>query len=202
MYHQEDALAELIDAFARLPGIGRKSAERLAFYILEQPEGVALSFAKALQKARKEVHPCKRCYNLAGEEYCTICQDRSREKSVICVVEDTRDVKAIERTGAYHGLYHVLGGVLSPMDNIGPDDLHIAALLKRLSQEPIEEVILATNPSVEGEATNLYLQKLIEPAGVQVSRLAQGLPMGGDLKYADQLTLTRAFHARQPLAGE
>lgn len=191
-----DTLDDMIDALARLPGIGRKSATRLAYHLLQGPPEQAYQLADAIRKARSSIHYCQKCFNLTDDTLCPICRDARRDATSICVVEDARDVVALERTGEFHGLYHVLGGVISPMDGIGPNDLHIRELLQRIAQDQVKEVILATNPSVEGESTALYLINLLRPHHVRLTRIAQGLPMGGDIKYADDMTLARAFSGR------
>ena len=193
------ALENLIDKFAMLPGIGKKSAQRLAFFVLGLPEGEAESFADAIIRARATVHTCKVCQNLTDNELCPICQDASRDENVVCVVEDPRDVLAFERTKEYNGLYHVLHGLISPMDGIGPDQLYVKELLQRIGQGKIKEVIMATNPTVEGEATAMYLSRLIKPLGIRVTRLAYGIPVGSNLEYADEVTLYRALEGRSEL---
>ncbi len=192
-------LSELIDQFARLPGIGKKTAQRLSFFLLGMPEGEAEKFAAAILEAREKIHACSVCQNLTDGELCPICSSTSRDRSTICVVEDPRDVMAFERTREYNGLYHVLHGVISPMDGIGPDQIRIKELLKRLNSESIEEVIMATNPTVEGEATAMYISRLLKPLEIKVSRLAYGIPVGGDLQYADEVTLSRALEGRNEL---
>ncbi len=192
-------LNRLIQQFAKLPGIGKKTAGRLAFSILTQPEDVAKEFAEALLEARQKIHLCPVCQCLTELEVCPICSEESRNRSVVCVVEDSKDVMAIERTHEYRGLYHVLHGVLSPLDSIGPEQLKIKELLARLSDPQIKEVILATNPTVEGEATAGYLARIIKPMGLKVSRLAFGIPIGGDLEYADEVTLSRALEGRNEI---
>lgn len=192
-------LQRLLDELGRLPGIGPKSAQRIAYHLLEADAEEARRLAQAILDVKEHVHFCRRCFNYATAEECPICRDGSRDHTRICVVSEPRDVTAIERTGSYHGLYHVLGGVISPMDKIGPEQLHVRELLARLAEEGTEEVILATNPNVEGEATASYLALTIKPLGVAVSRLASGLPVGGDLEYADELTLGRAIEARRAL---
>lgn len=189
----------LIDAFARLPGIGPKTASRLAFFLLKAPDETSLSLAEALQGIKDNIGYCPRCFNitLAGEPLCDICADQERDAELLCVVEEPLDVIAIERTGAYAGVYHVLMGVLSPIEGIGPDQIKVFPLLERLKVDKVREVILATNPSMEGDATALYLQQRIAPMGIKVSRLARGLPVGGDIEYADQNTLLRALAGRQ-----
>ena len=189
-------LTKLTECFARLPGIGRKSAQRLAFHILRMPEEEAKAFANAILEAREKIGYCEICKNITDTPRCAICSDETRDKSTICVVEDPRDVIAIERTKEYHGLYHVLGGLICPMDGIGPENLFIKELLARLGDGTVKEVIMATNPTVEGEATAMYLSRLIKPMGIKVSRLAYGIPVGGNLEYADEVTLYRAIEGR------
>lgn len=196
-----DPVQNLIDAFSRLPGIGPKTASRLAFYLLKSPENISLDLAKALEDMKLQTSYCKQCFNitLADQELCDICASHSRDPETICVVEEPLDVLAIERTGAYNGLYHVLLGVLSPIEGIGPDQIKIFPLLERLKNGLAKEVIIATNPSMEGDATALYLQQRILPMDIKVSRLARGLPAGGDIEYADQNTLQRALAGRQTM---
>ena len=189
-------LTKLTECFARLPGIGRKSAQRLAFHILRMPEEEAKAFANAILEAREKIGYCEICKNITDTPRCAICSDETRDKSTVCVVEDSRDVIAIERTKEYHGLYHVLGGLISPMDGIGPENLFIKELLARMTDGSVKEVIMATNPTVEGEATAMYLSRLIKPMGIKVSRLAYGIPVGGNLEYADEVTLYRAIEGR------
>ena len=189
-------LTKLTECFARLPGIGRKSAQRLAFHILRMPEEEAKAFANAILEAREKIGYCEICKNITDTPPCAICSDETRDKSTICVVEDPRDVIAIERTKEYHGLYHVLGGLISPMDGVGPENLFIKELLARMTDGTVKEVIMATNPTVEGEATAMYLSRLIKPMGIKVSRLAYGIPVGGNLEYADEVTLYRAIEGR------
>lgn len=191
----------LIDAFSRLPGIGPKTAARLAFYLLKDESDIAQNLAKALQNLKAETGYCKQCHNitLAGEALCEVCSDNRRDDSLICVVEEPSDVIAIERTGVFGGKYHVLLGVLSPIEGIGPEQIKFQSLLERLQKEPVREVIIATNPTMEGDATALYLQQRISPLGIKVSRLARGLPVGGDIEYADQNTLQRALSGRQSM---
>ncbi len=190
-------VARLIDEFSRLPGIGPKTASRLTFYLLRAPDEQAQALSDALRDLKSQIVFCSQCYNLAETSPCPICASPERERDVICVVEEPLDVLAIERTGAHHGLYHVLHGAISPVEGIGPGDLRIGELMTRLQAEPIQEVILATNPNLEGEATAMYLERLIKPLGVRVTRLARGLPVGGDLEYADEVTLTRALEGRR-----
>ena len=192
-------LNELINQFARLPGIGKKTAQRLAFSIIEQPPERAQKFAEALIDARQKIHFCKICEALTDLDICQICSDEKRDSSVICVVENTKDVMAFERTREYNGLYHVLHGAISPMNNISPDDITVKHLISRLSDEGIEEIIMATNPTVEGEATAMYISRLIKPMGIKVTRLAYGVPVGADLEYADEVTLLKALEGRREI---
>ena len=185
-------LTELIAQFERLPGIGRKTAQRLAFSILEQPPERAEKFAEALVNARRKIHFCKVCQGLTDKEVCDICDDSRRDRSVICVVAEPKDIMAFERTREYAGVYHVLHGVISPLDGIGPDQLRIKELMARLGSGEVNEIIMATNPTVEGEATASYISRLVKPMGIKVTRLAYGIPVGGDLEYADEFTLARA----------
>ena len=191
------ALRCLLDELGRLPGIGPKSAQRIAYYLLEADKKQAERLANAIINVKEQVHFCPICFNYATQDVCEICSDPQRDHTKICVVSEPRDITAIEHTGVYHGLYHVLGGVISPMDKIGPEQLHVRELLARLSDVDVKEVILATNPDVEGETTASYLARTIEPLGITTSRLASGLPVGGDLEYADEVTLGRAIEARQ-----
>lgn len=193
------SLNELISQFSRLPGIGRKTAQRLAFSILEQPPERAKQFAEALVNAREKIHFCKVCQSFTDLDICSICDDEKRDKSVICVVEDPKDVMAFERTREYSGVYHVLHGVISPLDNVGPDDLKIKELMTRLAGGEVKEIIMATNPTVEGEATASYISRLVKPMGVKVTRLAYGVPVGADLEYADEYTLARALEGRNEI---
>jgi len=192
-------LEKLIEEFAKLPGIGRKGASRLAYQVLSMPKNEALEFAQAIIDAHTKIHRCSVCQNFTDGEICPICGGTKRDKSVICVVETPRDVSAFERTREYHGLYHVLHGLISPMDGIGAEQLTVKELLARLQGDEVQEVIMATNPTVEGEATAMYLAKLIKPLGVRVSRLAYGLPVGGSLEYADPTTLGRSLISRGEL---
>ena len=191
------ALQRLLDELGRLPGIGPKSAQRIAYYLLEADAEEARRLATAILEVKEQVHFCPICFSYATRDTCDVCSDASRDRTTICVVSEPRDVSAIERTGSYHGLYHVLGDVISPMDKIGPEQLHVKELLSRLASGEVQEVILATNPDVEGETTATYLSRIIRPLGVRVSRLASGLPVGGDLEYADEVTLGRAIEARR-----
>ena len=193
------AIQKLLDEFERLPGIGPKSAQRMAYWILNTDRATALRLSEAIVEVKDTVHFCSRCFNYAEDDLCEICRSSSREGSSICIVSEPKDIPPIERTAVYRGLYHVLGGALSPMDGIGPDDLRIAELMRRLSSEDVKEVVLATNPNVEGETTAAYLARLIKPLGIKVTRLASGLPVGGDLEFADEVTLGRALEARREL---
>jgi recombination protein RecR len=187
----------LIDELGRLPGIGPKSAQRIAFHLLKLPADDSARLARAITEAKARVRFCARCWNVAEEEECGICRDDQRDVHLVCVVEEARDIVAIERTGEFRGRYHVLLGAISPIDGVGPEQLKVRELLARLEPEGVEEVILCTNPNVEGEATALYLARLLKPLGVRVTRLASGLPVGGDLEYADELTLGRALEGRR-----
>lgn len=193
------SLEQLIDQFARLPSVGRKSAQRLAFYVLGMSDAEAKKFTDTIMLARSSIKRCETCCNLTDEKICPICSSASRDKSIICVVEDPRDVIAIEKTHEYNGLYHVLHGAISPMNDINPEDICIKELLLRLGDDTVKEVIMATNPTVEGEATSMYISRLIKPLGVSVSRLAYGVPVGADLEYADEFTLIRAIEGRKEL---
>ncbi|RKY60676.1 MAG: recombination protein RecR [Candidatus Latescibacterota bacterium] len=191
-----DAVERLISEFSKLPGIGRKTAQRLTFFLLKEERERVLSLAEAIVALKDRVRYCSVCFNITEQDPCAICRDPRRQHDIICVVEEPSDLMAIERLGVYKGVYHVLGGVLSPLDGIGPEDLHIRELLERL-KEGVKEVILATNPTVEGEATALYISRLIRPLGVKISQIARGLPVGGDIELADEMTLTRAFEGRR-----
>ncbi|MBW3664612.1 MAG: recombination mediator RecR [Actinobacteria bacterium] len=197
----EGAVQDLIDELGRLPGVGPKSAQRIAFHLLQADAVDAKRLAEAITRVKDTVRFCARCWNIAEAEECRICRDARRDDTYLCIVEEPRDVIAIERTREYRGRYHVLGGAISPIDGIGPDQLHIKELIGRLDTEPIAEVILAMNPNVEGEATASYLGRLIGPLGVRVTRLASGLPVGGDLDYADEVTLGRAFSGRREVSA-
>ena len=197
--YQVAALSRLIEQFERMPGIGRKSAQRLAFYVLGLSDAEAKGFAQSILDAHEKIHRCKICCNLTDTELCSVCGNPARDKSKICVVEDPRDVLAIERTHEYEGVYHVLHGAISPMNGIGPDQLAIKELLARLGcgEEEVDEIIMATNPTVEGEAPAMYISRLLKPMGIKVTRLAYGVPVGADLEYADEVTLSRALEGRQ-----
>ena len=190
---------ELIDRFAALPGIGRKSAQRLAFHVLALPEGEAEAFAETILRARRTVHPCPVCQNLTYGEICSVCADDRRDRSVICVVAEARDVASLERSREYNGVYHVLHGVLSPMSRIGPDDIRISELVKRVADGGVKEVIMATNPDTEGDATAMYIARLLKPFEVRVTRLAYGIPVGSNLEFTDDATLVRALEGRRDM---
>lgn len=194
------AIDDLTTELARLPGVGRKTALRLTYHLLRQPAEQARRLAGALVALTERVRPCNRCFNLTEAEVCDLCADPRRDGTLLCAVEEASDIGAIERTGEYRGLYHVLGGRLSPLDGVGPDDLTIDALVRRATTGEVKEVIMATNPSLEGEATALYVQRQLSPHGVVVSRIARGLPVGGDLEYADGVTIAQALAARREMA--
>lgn len=196
MLYYADAVSKLIEEFAKLPGIGPKTAQRLAFHVIRGRKEDAFGLAKALVNAKEKVRYCSTCFNMTDIDPCKVCENPNRDRSIICVVEDPRDVVALERTKDFKGLYHVLHGAISPMEGIGPDQIRIKELLNRLQDDTVKEVISATNSSVEGEATSMYLAKLIKPLGIRVTRIAQGIPVGGDIEYADEVTLTRAFAGR------
>jgi len=196
-----DAVQKVIDELGRLPGIGPKSAQRLAFHMLKSPAEDAVRLTDAITDMKDRVRFCDRCFNISEEPLCLICSDARREPGLLCVVEEPRDIVALERTGGFRGRYHVLGGAISPIDGVGPDQLKVSELLGRMDAESVTEVILATNPNIEGEATAMYLARLLGPLGVEVTRIASGLPVGGDLEYADELTLGRALEGRRRLAG-
>lgn len=200
MQYFPPALERLVEQFARLPGIGVKSAQRLAFFVLSLPDEDAAAFAEAITAAKTSIHCCPICQNLTeGEGPCTLCQSPKRDAEVICVVADPKDVIAMERSREYDGLYHVLHGVISPMNNVSPDDLHIKSLVERVAAGPVREVIMATNPDTEGEATAMYLSRLLRPFPVKVTRLAYGIPVGSHLEYADDATLMRALEGRREM---
>lgn len=196
MVYFPESLEVLIEKFASLPGVGKKSAQRLAFYLLDLPDDEARSFADAIYQAKANVHTCKVCQNLTEDDICPICSSSMRDHATICVVSEPKDVVSIERGHEYNGLYHVLHGVLSPMNHIGPDDLKLKELLYRISENDIQEVIMATNPDTEGETTALYISRLIKPFNVKVTRLAYGIPVGSNLEYADNITLNKAIEGR------
>ncbi|HSH24424.1 MAG TPA: recombination mediator RecR [Massilibacterium sp.] len=198
MYYPEP-ISKLIDSFMKLPGIGPKTAVRLAFFVLNMREDDVLDFAKALVNAKRNLTHCSVCGNITDRDPCMICDDSHRDKSVICVVEDPKDVIAMEKMKEYNGMYHVLHGAISPVDGIGPEDIKISELLQRLHDEQVKEIIVATNPNIEGEATAMYISRLVKPTGITVTRIAHGLPVGGDLEYADEVTLLRALEGRREL---
>lgn len=193
----EGVVQELIDELGRLPGVGPKSAQRIAFYLLQADDEQPKKLAQVLLEVKERVRFCEVCFNVTEETRCNICRDARRNQNIICVVEESKDVQAIERTREFRGLYHVLGGAISPIEGIGPDNLRIKELMARLGNPYIQEVILATDPNLEGEATATYLTRMLVPLGLTVSRLASGLPVGGDLEYADEVTLGRAFEGRR-----
>jgi recombination protein RecR len=194
-----ESIGRLIDELTKLPGIGEKTAQRLTFFLLKTPEEDVKQLAQALVDVKARVQYCSVCGNITEHDPCAICSSVKRNRTIICVVEEPNDLLAIERTREYKGLYHVLMGTLSPLDGIGPEDIRIQELLKRLQEEPCEEVILATNPNVEGEATATYLARLLKPLGIKITRIAHGIPVGGDLEYADEMTMTRALEGRREL---
>ncbi|KIL71883.1 recombination mediator RecR [Bacillus badius] len=196
MYYPEP-ITKLIDSFMKLPGIGPKTAARLAFFVLDMKEEDVLDFAKALVNAKRDLSYCSVCGHITDQDPCAICEDQRRDRSVVCVVQDPKDVIAMEKMKEYNGLYHVLHGAISPMEGIGPEDINVPDLLKRLQDEAIHEVILATNPNIEGEATAMYISRLLKPSGIRVTRIAHGLPVGGDLEYADEVTLSKALEGRR-----
>ena len=192
-------LTKLTEHFERLPGVGKKSAQRLAFHVLKMSDEEARDFASSILEAKEKIGYCEVCKNITDKPVCGICSDETRDQSTVCVVENSQDVIAIERTKEYNGLYHVLGGLISPMDGVGPDALFIKELLARLEDGSVKEVIMATNPTVEGEATAMYISRLLKPLGVKVTRLAYGIPVGGNLEYADEVTLLKAIEGRREL---
>ncbi len=198
MFYPEP-IAKLIDAFSRLPGIGPKTAARLAFFVLRMKEEEVIDFAKALVSVKRNLTYCSVCCNITDTDPCRICSDKTRDVSVICAVQEPKDVVAMERTREFSGHYHVLHGAISPIEGIGPDDIRIAELVKRLGDDRVQELILATNPNIEGEATAMYLSRLVKPFGIKVTRIAHGLPVGGDLEYADEVTLSKALEGRREL---
>ena len=194
-----EPIARLIDSYMKLPGIGQKTATRLAFYTIDMKEEVVNEFAKSLLSVKRDLHFCSICGNITEEDPCEICSDPTRDKETILVVEEPKDVMALEKVREYHGLYHVLHGVLSPMEGTGPEDINIASLIQRLHDDQVKEVIIATNATTEGEATAMYMSRLIKPAGIKVTRLAHGLSVGGDIEYADEVTLLKAVEGRREL---
>ncbi len=199
MSYYSPSIEKLIEAFEKLPSIGSKTAARLAFYILNASEEETTEFINAIENAKKNLKYCSKCYNISDTDPCTICGNPARDASTICVVEDVRDVVAMERTHEFKGVYHVLHGSISPMNGVGPDDIKIKELLSRLMDGQVKEIILATNPRVEGEATAMYISKLVKPLGIKVTRIAHGIPVGGDLEYTDEVTLSRALEGRREL---
>lgn len=193
------SIEKLIESFERLPSIGHKTAARLAFYILNSSEEETNEFISSIVNAKKNLKYCSKCYNISDTDPCIICGNPKRDASIICVVEDVRDIIAMEKTHEFKGVYHVLHGVISPMNGIGPDDIKLKELIARLSKEKVKEIILATNPRVEGEATAMYISKLVKPLGIKVTRIAHGIPVGGDLEYTDEVTLTKALEGRREL---
>ncbi len=196
-----DAVQQVVDELGRLPGVGPKSAQRLAFHLLKSSPEDVRRLVDAVSEMKRRVRFCGRCFNISEEELCLVCSDQRRDGTVLCVVEEPRDIVALERTGEFRGRYHVLGGAISPIDGVGPDQLRVSELLGRIDAESVGEVILATNPNIEGEATAMYLARLLGPLGVEVTRIASGLPVGGDLEYADELTLGRALEGRRRVGG-
>lgn len=190
---------ELLDELGKLPGVGPKSAQRIAFYLLKLPKEDALRLAAAISEVKDKVSFCTRCFNISENELCAICKDDRRELGLLCVVEEPRDIVAVEKTGEFRGRYHVLQGAISPIEGVGPDQLRVKELLARIEPEEVTEIILCTNPNIEGEATAMYLGRLLKPLGIRVTRIASGLPVGGDLEYADELTLGRALEGRRDI---
>lgn len=199
MNYYIEPIARLINELSRLPGIGSKTAQRLAFHIINMPKEHVKSLAKAIDEVKGHIKYCEKCGNISEEDICTICKNYSRDQSIICVVEDIKDIMAMERAGEFKGLYHVLNGTISPMDGIGPDDIRIKELLSRVKDDRLEEIIMATNSDIEGEATAIYISKLLKPMGIKITRIAHGLPVGGDLEYADQMTISRALAGRREM---
>lgn len=198
MYYPEP-ISKLIDSFTKLPGIGPKTAVRLAFFVLEMEDDDVVEFARSLVSAKRELTHCQFCGHITDEETCSICKDPQRDDTIICVVEDPRDVIAMEKMREFNGRYHVLHGSISPMDGIGPEDINVPSLINRLKESNVVEVILATNPNIEGEATAMYISRLLKPSGIKTTRIAHGLPVGGDLEYADEVTLAKSLEGRREL---
>lgn len=194
--HYPAPISKLIDSFMKLPGIGPKTASRLTFHVLDMKEDDVVGFAKALVDVKRELTYCSVCGHITDTDPCYICEDKTRDQSIICVVEETKDVIAMEKMREYKGLYHVLHGAISPMEGVGPEDINVPSLLTRLRDEGVQELILATNPNIEGESTAMYIARLVKPIGIKVTRLAHGLPVGGDLEYADEVTLSKAISGR------
>ena len=199
MSYYSPSIEKLVEAFEKLPSIGHKTAVRLAFHVLNQTNEETNEFIKAITSAKQNLKYCSKCYNISDTDPCTICANPKRDESIICVVEDVKDIIAMEKTHEFKGVYHVLHGVISPMNGIGPDDIKLKELIARLSKEKVKEIILATNPRVEGEATAMYISKLVKPLGIKVKRIAHGIPVGGDLEYTDEVTLTKALEGRREL---
>jgi len=199
MYNFPKPIAKLIDEFSRLPGIGTKSAQRLAFYVMNNDESYAIRLSEAILEAKRKIRYCSICFNITENDPCSICRDSKRDITTICVVESPKDIIAMEKTREYKGLYHVLHGAISPLDGIGPDDIRLKELILRLQDSDVKELILATNPNIEGEATSMYISKLVSPSGILVTRLAHGIPVGGDIEYADEVTLAKALEGRRKL---
>ncbi|MBY6038596.1 recombination mediator RecR [Fictibacillus nanhaiensis] len=197
--HYPEPISKLIESFMKLPGIGPKTAVRLAFFVLEMKEDDVLDFGRALVNAKRQLIYCSNCFHITDRDPCMICDDSSRDRSTLCVVHDSKDVIAMEKMKEYRGLYHVLHGAISPMDGIGPEDIKIAELLKRLTDEGVQEIIMATDPNIEGEATAMYVARLLKPTGIKITRIAHGLPVGGDLEYADEVTLSKALEGRREI---
>ena len=200
MYDYPEPIEKLIEAFAKLPGIGPKTAQRLAFYVLKSKSDYGEELGKAVLEIKQKIKLCSICGNYTDQEHCSICRSNTRSKEVICVVEDPKDVLALEKTNEYRGLYHVLHGAISPIDGIGPEQLTIRELIKRLESGDIKEIILATNSTIEGDTTSLYLAKLVSPLNIKITRIAQGIPVGGDIDYADEITLSKAFIGRREIS--
>lgn len=198
MYYPEP-ISKLVDSFTKLPGIGPKTAVRLAFFVINMDDDDVMNFANALVDAKRKLTHCKICGHITDQDPCAICQDTSRDSSVICVVQDPKDVIAMEKMKEFNGRYHVLHGSISPMEGVGPEDINVPDLINRLKEEAVEELIIATNPNVEGEATAMYISRLVKPSGIKISRIAHGLPVGGDLEYADEVTLSKALEGRKDL---
>ena len=192
-------ISRLIEEFSKLPGVGRKTAQRLAFHVINMNINDVEALSKAIVDAKKEIRYCSVCYNITDKAVCSMCSNKNRDDSTICVVEDPRDVAAMEKTKEFNGKYHVLNGVISPMDGIGPDMIRIKELIQRLSNQDVKEIIMATNPTIEGEATAMYIARLLKPMGIKVTRIAHGLPVGGDLEYADEVTITKALEGRREI---
>ncbi|MBD7966422.1 recombination mediator RecR [Fictibacillus norfolkensis] len=197
--HYPEPISKLIESFMKLPGIGPKTAVRLAFFVLEMKEDDVLDFGRALVNAKRQLIYCSNCFHITDRDPCMICDDSSRDRTTICVVHDSKDVIAMEKMKEYRGLYHVLQGAISPMDGVGPEDIKVAELLKRLTDEGIQEIIMATDPNIEGEATAMYIARLLKPTGIKITRIAHGLPVGGDLEYADEVTLSKALEGRREI---